>query len=141
MNSSKEDINYWKLASELEEGRNSVLRMVASNEQLSFILKPLCEKAQIYDPQMLCSVLRLNNDKNTLHPIASVSLPESYCQALDGVAIGAGVGSCGTAAFIKKRVIVEDINTHPYWAQYKNLALDLVWNKLVCNPLVWNPLE
>ncbi|GAW97693.1 hybrid sensor histidine kinase/response regulator [Colwellia marinimaniae] len=118
------DFNYWKLASELEAGRNRVLRMVASNEQLSLILKTLCEKAQIYDPQMLCSVLRLDPDKNTLHPIASISLPDSYCQALDGVAIGAGVGSCGTAAFIKKRVIVEDINTHPYWAQYKSLALD-----------------
>jgi len=123
MNNLKEDINYWQLSSKLEEGRNHVLRMVARNEKLELILTSLCEKAQIYNPKMHCSVLRLNNDTKTLHPIASVSLPSFYCQALDGVPIGAGVGSCGTAAFTKKRVIVEDINTHPYWNQYKELAL------------------
>lgn len=118
-----EDISYWRLASELEEGRNHVLQMVARHEPLELILNTLCQKAQIYNKDMLCSVLRLNSETKTLHPIASVSLPEFYCQALNGVAIGLGVGSCGTAAFIKKRVVVEDINTHPYWSQYKDLAL------------------
>jgi len=117
------DIKFWQLSNELEEGRNHVLRMVARNEDLILILNTLCQKAQIYSPDMLCSILRLDNIEKTLHPMASVSLPEFYCQALDGVPIGAGVGSCGTAAFIKKRVIVEDINTHPYWSQYKELAL------------------
>jgi len=120
----KEDISYWRQASELEEGRNHVLQMVARHEPLELILNTLCQKAQIYNADMLCSVLRLDNTAKTLHPIASVSLPEFYCQALDGVAIGAGVGSCGTAAFLKKRVVVEDINTHPYWSQYKGLALE-----------------
>ena len=124
MNIAKEGISYWKLASALEEGRNQVLRLVARNKKLELILNTLCQKAQIYNPEMLCSILRLNNDTKTLHPIASVSLPDFYCQALDGVSIGAGVGSCGTAAFTKNRVIVEDINTHPYWNQYKNLALE-----------------
>jgi len=123
MNMAK-DIKYWQLSNELEEGRNHVLRMVARNEDLTLILNTLCQKAQVYNPEMLCSILRLDNNNKTLHPIASVSLPEFYCQALDGVAIGAGVGSCGTAAFIKKRVIVENINSHPYWAQYKGLALE-----------------
>lgn len=123
MNMAK-DIKYWQLSNELEEGRNHVLRMVARNEDLRLILNTLCQKAQVYNPKMLCSILRLDSHKKTLHPIASVSLPEFYCQALDGVTIGAGVGSCGTAAFIKKRVVVEDINSHPYWAQYKGLALE-----------------
>lgn len=39
------------------------------------------------------------------------------------VKIGQGVGSCGTAAFRKERVIVEDLNTLPFWMQYKELAL------------------
>lgn len=123
MENLKVDIDYWQLSTKLEEGRNHVLRMVASNEDLELILNTLCEKTQLYNPQMLCSILQLNNQSKTLHPIASVSLPDFYCQALDGVSIGAGVGSCGTAAFTKKRVIVEDINTHPYWNQYKELAL------------------
>jgi len=122
--SAAKDIDYWRLSNQLEEGRNHVLRMVARNEDIQIVLNTLCQKAQIYNPEMLCSILRLDSQQHTLHPIASVSLPDFYCQALDGVAIGAGVGSCGTAAFTKKRVIVEDINTHPYWNQYKGLALE-----------------
>ena len=117
-------LSYWQLANALEEGRNQVLRMVARNDDLAVILDTLCHKAQLYNTQMLCSILRLDSDAGTLHPIASVSLPAFYCDALEGVHIGAGVGSCGTAAFLKERVIVEDINTHPYWSQYKGLALE-----------------
>ncbi|MEH6450266.1 MAG: GAF domain-containing sensor histidine kinase [Oleispira sp.] len=119
----KNDISYWKLVSRLESGRAEVLRRVAHGDELSSILNLLCEKAEDYNPEMMCSVLRLNEEFSTLHPIASGSLPADYSAALDGVIIGQGVGSCGTAAFQKQRVVVEDINTHPYWAQYKDLAL------------------
>lgn len=107
----------------LEAGRNEVLRMVVQGKPLAKVLNLLCHKAQIYNAEMICSVLLLD-ETNTLHPIASISLPERYCQALEGMNIGPCVGSCGTAAFTKKRVIVEDINTHPSWASYKTLALD-----------------
>jgi len=117
------DIRYWQLASRLESGRGEVLRRVAQGDSLADVLNLLCEKAEEYNPAMMCSVLLLDQEHSSLHPIASVSLPENYCAALDGVKIGQGVGSCGTAAFQKQRVIVEDINTHPYWAQYKALAL------------------
>lgn len=120
----EQKINALQSSRQLEQGRNEVLRMVAKGNELKSILQVLCEKAQIYRPDMLCSILRLEEKKGTLHPIASVSLPQSYCDALDGVTIGIGVGSCGTAAYTQKRVIVEDINTHPYWSLYKELALN-----------------
>ncbi len=116
-------VDFWQRANALEEGRNVVLKMVAQNDSLQNILHTLCENAQVYNKHVKCSVLRLDQEDQTLHPIASVSLPKSYCDALNGVKIGPGVGSCGTAAFSKERVIVEDINTHPYWNQYKPLAL------------------
>ncbi|REL26282.1 GAF domain-containing protein [Thalassotalea euphylliae] len=122
--SLNEQVAYWQRAMELEEGRNEVLRMVASGNSLESVLNTLCQRAQLYNPEMYCSVLLLDNDANTLHSIASSSLPDFYCQALNGTAIGMGVGSCGTAAFMQQRVIVEDINTHPYWVQFKGLALE-----------------
>ena len=109
--------------SELESGRIEVLHMAVNGAPLAETLNKLCDKARLHTPEMFCSVLHLNREDNTLHPIASAALPEFYCQALDGVIIGQGVGSCGTAAFTKQRVIVSNINTHPYWAQYKELAL------------------
>ncbi|PJF46039.1 MAG: two-component system response regulator, partial [Candidatus Thermofonsia Clade 3 bacterium] len=33
-----------------------------------------------------------------------------------------GKGSCGSAAALGKNVIVEDIDTHPYWAPYRDIA-------------------
>jgi len=117
------DINSLKRENKLESDRGEVLRVAAQGGDLHTILNLLCEKSEAYNPAMQSSVLLLNEKQSTLHPIASVSLPKSYCDALEGVTIGVGVGSCGTAAYTKKRVVVEDINTHPYWAQYKGLAL------------------
>ena len=134
--SVEKQIDYWQRASELEEGRNEVLRMVASGETLQTILNVLCQKAQIYTPDLYCSVLRLDRENNTLHPTVSASLPQFYCDALEGVEIGLGVGSCGTAAFTKERTIVEDINTHPYWVQYKGLALEAGLQACWSEPIV-----
>lgn len=133
-----DDISYWQKTHSLEKGRNEVLRMVARNEGLQATLNKLCFNAQVYNDELLCSVLRFNEEEQTLHPIASVSLPDFYCDALEGVKIGAAVGSCGRAAFLKKRVIVEDINTHPYWNQYKELALSAgvqsCWSEPILGP-------
>ncbi len=116
-------ISLLKKTRDLEQGRNEVLRMVAQEESLELVLNTLCHNAQIYNEDMFCSVLRFDAEHSTLHPIASASLPKYYCDALDGVRIGMGIGSCGTAAYTKKRVIVEDINTHPHWMQFKKLPL------------------
>jgi len=44
-------------------------------------------------------------------------------RAIDGLPIGPRHGSCGTAAYRRERVVVEDIATHDYWADYRHLAL------------------
>jgi len=117
------EIDLLKKTKGLEQDRNEVLRMVAQGAEIEDVLNTLCHNTQRYNEKILCSVLRFDAKNKTLHPIASASLPKYYCDALDGVHIGAGIGSCGTAAYTKKRVIVEDINTHPYWMQYKKLPL------------------
>jgi diguanylate cyclase (GGDEF)-like protein len=71
---------------------------------------------------MLCSILLLDSEGKHLLQGAAPSLPDFYNSAIDGIEIGDGVGSCGTAAFRGERVIVNDIATHPHWAAYKDLA-------------------
>lgn len=131
-----QDADYWQRLSKLEAGRARVLRLAAQGESIDAILKTLCAKSEEFNPQMKTSVLALNNEAGTLHPVASVSLPQFYCDALEGVHIGIGVGSCGTAAFAKKRIVVEDINTHPYWLQYKELALSAGLQACWSEPIV-----
>lgn len=86
-------------------------------ELMLFILETLEE----IHPGMHSSILRVENDR--LYPFASPKLPIAYTQQLSGVVIGPFVGSCGTAAFLKKSIVVEDIATNPRWKDYKNLIL------------------
>ena len=72
---------------------------------------------------LLASVLLLDEaGKHLLHG-AAPSLPADYNAAIHGVEIGPSVGSCGTAAYHRTQVVVEDIATDPLWADFKELAL------------------
>ncbi len=46
-----------------------------------------------------------------------------FVAAVDGQPIGPCAGSCGTAAYRKEAVYVEDIATDPLWEAYKGVAL------------------
>ncbi|HEX5330309.1 diguanylate cyclase [Sulfuricurvum sp.] len=101
---------------------DEMLEMVAKGSPLSEILHTIVHTIESEDTDALCSILLLDEEGKHLHSGAALSLPEFYNEAIDGVAIGMGVGSCGTAAFIGKRVIVEDIMSHEYWKPYAPLA-------------------
>lgn len=102
--------------------QNAVLEMINHNAELPDILEMLTQLVEIHHPEMLCTILLLDQDGKHLRHGAAPSLPDFYNQAVDGLAIGEGVGSCGTAAFRGERVIVEDIMTHPYWENCRELA-------------------
>src|SRR5690606_36782411 len=53
----------------------------------------------------------------------STSLPAACEQAIDGLPMGEGQGSCGTAAYRKQLVVVSDIANDPLWSNYKHVAL------------------
>ncbi|MBR7801127.1 EAL domain-containing protein [Undibacterium fentianense] len=73
-------------------------------------------------PGSTCSILTLDPDNLHVHSGAMPSLPEFYSRAIDGLAIGEGVGSCGHAMFSGLRTVVEDIAHHPYWKDFKVIA-------------------
>ena len=54
---------------------------------------------------------------------AAPSLPKVYCDAIDGIAIGPNVGSCGTVAYLGHAIFVTDIATDPLWQDFRELAL------------------
>ncbi|WP_240220944.1 sensor domain-containing diguanylate cyclase [Rheinheimera hassiensis] len=102
--------------------QNQILSQISEGAELKSILHNLVTQVELLHQGMLCSILLLDEDNQTLHHGAAPSLPDEYNNALDGVAIGVGVGSCGTAAFTGETVIVQDISTHPYWQPYQALA-------------------
>src|SRR5262249_22184115 len=75
-------------------------------------------------PGMLSSILLLDAGGAHVRHGAAPGLPESFMQRIDGEPIGPRAGSCGTAAFRREPVVVEDIETDPLWEQYRALALE-----------------
>lgn len=102
--------------------QNQILSQISEGSELASILHNLVAQVELLHPDMLCSILLLDDDGKTLRHGAAPSLPDEYNKALDGVTIGIGVGSCGTAAFTGDTVIVADITSHPYWQPYLALA-------------------
>src|SRR5690348_16937869 len=92
-------------------GQNAVLEQIAIGVSLSSVLTQLVQLIESQSPEMLCSVLLLDEDRLHLRHGAAPNLPASYVEAIDGVAIGPNVGSCGTAAYFAKTVVVTDILT------------------------------
>ncbi|MGZ8241321.1 MAG: EAL domain-containing protein [Methylobacter sp.] len=109
-------------AQQLEEVRSFLLECLTRNISLEEILEDVVLKLENLKAGALCSILLLDKSGQHLRSTAAPSLPDFYNRAIDGLKIGEGVGSCGTAAFTGKRVIVEDITSHPYWTAYKTLT-------------------
>ena len=132
------DITERKRAEHQEYNRRRILERVASNDSLPQILDFIARIIEKETPGAICSILLTDEkEKHLLHG-AAPSLPDFYNQAVHELTIGDGVGSCGTAAFTKKRVIVEDIFTHPYWTAFKELAqkanLRACWSEPIISP-------
>lgn len=75
------------------------------------------------DGEILTSILLLDESGSRLLHGAAPSLPDAYCEAIDGIEIGPEVGSCGTAAFVGHSIYVTDIASDPLWADFSELAL------------------
>jgi PAS domain S-box-containing protein len=114
------DITERKRNELLITSQNRVLELLASGAPLSAILETICRSVEELVPGVLCSILLLEGDR--LRHGAAPSLPHDYNQKVDGLKIGPTVGSCGTAAFLKKPVIVSDTFTDPLWADYREIA-------------------
>ena len=116
------DITDRKLSESREQHRSQVLELLNAKAALSDVLDLIARSTESLSPETLCSILLLDESGTHLRHGAAPSLPDFYTQAIDGLAIGPGVGSCGTAAFTEQRVVVEDIATHPYWAAFTELT-------------------
>src|SRR5215213_4329480 len=105
-------------------GEKQVLELMVQGAPLPTVLDAIVRLVEaLVDHEMLASILLLDDDGVHLRHGAAPSLPAAYNRAIDGLAIGPAVGSCGTAAFRREPVIVDDIANDPLWADFRDLAL------------------
>jgi PAS domain S-box-containing protein len=117
------DVTARKQAEQAVSGQKEILEMIARGTPLPEALAALVRFIETQADGMLASVLLLDEDGVHLRHGAAPSLPVEYIRAIDGASIGPCAGSCGTAAYRREPVIVEDIATDPLWADYHRLAL------------------
>ena len=117
------DVTIRKQTEALFDVQQEIYQGIEKGYSLGVLLQKICDVVESFFQQDTKSSILLLDSQDQLIVAAARSLPESYNKAIHGRKIGVNTGSCGTAAFTKKPVIVTDIETDPLWANYKDLAL------------------
>ena len=109
-------------AQQQNEFKGHILELLAIGKPLTEVLEAVVQGIEQIHPNMLCSILLLDETGRYFTKVIAPSLPDFYNEAICGMEIGIGLGSCGTAATTGCRVIVSDISAHPYWDRYREVA-------------------
>jgi diguanylate cyclase (GGDEF)-like protein/PAS domain S-box-containing protein len=116
------DITALKQAERYEQFRSRVLELLADGKPLAIILDALVRGVERIEPATLCGVFLLDGRGQNFQRGIAPSLPVAYLDAIEGMPVGTGNGSCSMAAYTGERVIVEDISEHPFWARLRDDA-------------------
>src|SRR6266478_2264152 len=117
------DIDDRRRAEALLAAETRTLEMIANGARLADILERLCATIDAQARNTISAVMLMDADRMRLWPVARPRLPKGWIEAITPLKIGPGIGSCGSAAFLKQRVIVSDIATDPLWVDYRDVAL------------------
>lgn len=98
----------------------AILQRLATAHLLEEILLEVVNAIERIIPDCLGSILLI--ERGVIRHGAAPSMPDSYNAAVNGMPVGEGVGSCGSAAALRRPVIVTNVFNHPYWTPYVELA-------------------
>ena len=116
------DITEVKEEEVFRAGQSRVLEMIAADAPLAEVLTRHVILMEGQAEGLRCSILLLNRDGKHVRHGAAPNLPEAYVKAVDGSPIGPRNGSCGTAMYTRKPVVVTNVMTDPLWTDYRELA-------------------
>jgi PAS domain S-box-containing protein len=132
------DITQIKEEEFFRAGQSQVLEMIASDAPMQDTLNRLVLLLEGQGEGLRCSILLLHRDGKHVRHGAAPNLPETYVKAVDGAPIGPRNGSCGTAMYLRRRVVVSDVMTDPLWADYRDLArvcgISACWSTPILSP-------
>lgn len=117
------DISRRKRREAQEKIRLRIFELLAQGGNLNDILYLVVKYIEMADPDFIGSIMLVDEEGKHLRSTCSPNLPEDYAAAVNGIEIGEGSGTCGTAVWRGETIIAEDVRTHPFWVSYKHLAL------------------
>lgn len=101
---------------------SNILRELALGNSLEHVLNMILVIAEEEFPGMIASILLVDKGGKRLRNVVDSRLPDFFVDAIDGTPVKDAMGSCGTAAFRGETIVVEDLQSHPYWQQVKKLT-------------------
>ena len=116
------DITAQRQAGLREQSRNRILEAIATGAPIAESLALMVAMAEAELSGGICTIQRLDRTQGRLFNACTSSLSPAVAEATQGLRIGVGVGSCGTAAATATRIVVADIDSHPYWQAWRELA-------------------
>jgi diguanylate cyclase (GGDEF)-like protein/PAS domain S-box-containing protein len=105
-----------------EQRRNSILTALAAGEPLEAILQSIAESIEIEDPGSIAALMLVDAENSRLLLGAAPTLPDCFARAIRSLPIGPDALPCGEAASTGRRVVAEDLPTHPAWAPFREEA-------------------
>ncbi|MBL7770629.1 MAG: PAS domain-containing protein [Flavipsychrobacter sp.] len=107
---------------------------IQQDAQLFSIIESYLLDLEKLFPDMRASVMKIQH--GAMYVLAAPSLPPGYCNAINGIKIGLNQGSCGTAAYLKEKVIAGNVHDDERWASYTGLAEQYGFSACWSHPLL-----
>jgi PAS domain S-box-containing protein len=120
------DVTERRHAEALVELQRDTLEMLVQGTPLKEVLKDLALAMEKQSQHRVRTAIHLLDASGTRFGLAvAPGLPESYCQATEGMEIATRTGPCCVAALTGERVTVGDVSLHSQWNAFAEFALPL----------------
>ncbi|MDI1300186.1 EAL domain-containing protein [Methylotenera sp.] len=122
-----EMLEQMQLAEIREASQSNIMRMLANDKPLTDVLEAIVssgfsENTEYSNKGAICCFWLLNNDSTQFYRNISLKLPDFYVDFIKEMKLSNSMSPCALAVATGKRVIVKDIQLHPYDNSYKDLA-------------------
>jgi len=126
------DITERQKREHLQQDENYVLTLLGQGAELGELLDAIIHLGEDHDPAIKGSVLLYDPAKQWLNQASGPNLPEEYLKLMEGgIPIGPIMGSCGTAAYRKERVIIPDIADSPLFESAEEVVNTTAKNSML----------
>ncbi|MGF9564992.1 PAS domain S-box protein [Neorhizobium sp. BT27B] len=112
---TESDIDDLKRAEIILAGEKQSFEMIAKGEPLPDILDSLCQTLSVLTDASFVTIMLQDDEGRRLRPGGGHKLPEGFSDVVGEIPIGPDFGSCGTAAFRREPVWIDDVEADPRW--------------------------
>lgn len=116
--------------------------MIADGASLRDVLDQLCSAIDVQVAPSVTTVLAMDAGGKCLRHGGGLRVSKEWISAITPIPVTVESGLCGTAAFLKERVVVPDVATEPNWPeQYRDLAIQNRIRAAWSEPILTNDNE